>query len=81
MKCTLIFQEVDIRGRSFDTDVFKNISLQHLAADLQKPFGRPVRARKINDLKKLMPSVPLAYRSFYKSIVPEQSHNDKDSDY
>ena len=79
--CTLIlFQEVDIRGRNFDPDGFRDMSMENLLRDLRKPSRRPVRARKINDLKKLMPFVPRVHRPFYESIVPDSNLTNEDSD-
>jgi len=58
---------------------FKDMSVESFLEDLRKPAGRPIRARKVNDLKKLLPFVPRAHRPFYESIVPDSNLIEEDS--
>lgn len=67
------WNEVDIRGRHFSSDI--SIDLTELATIP----GRPIAAAKVDDLKKQLPYIPRVHHGFYNSIISVEDSENADS--
>ena len=66
----ILFQKVDIRGRNFDHDLLVDVITDDFVKSLRREIGdRPIKPKKADDIKKLLPFIPRVHRDFYERII------------
>lgn len=79
--CTMLFQEVDIRGRHFDIDLFPETSYSDILRSLRRDENvRVIKRKKAEDLKKLLPYIPRVHRAFYERVIRQVGDDGDEND-
>ena len=63
--------------QDFDQGMFSSIATENFVRNLRREVGdRPLKPRKAEDLKKLLPYIPRVHRELYERII----HNAADGE-